>query len=90
MPPTPTPTIPVGPIRVGGIVVVTGTEGFGVSARVEPGLSADRLFVLFDGEQLAVIAGPQTVGEIVWWQLRTAGGAEGWVVERFLQGVASR
>ncbi len=89
VPPTPTPTIPVGPIRVGGIVVVTGTEGFGVSARVEPGLSAGRLFVLFDGEQLAVIAGPQTAGEIVWWQLRTAGGAEGWVVERFLQGVAA-
>jgi cell division septation protein DedD len=89
VPPTPMPTIPVGPIRVGGIVVVTGTEGFGVSARVEPGLSADRLFVLFDGEQLTVIAGPQTVGEITWWQLRTAGGAEGWVVQRFLQGVAS-
>jgi hypothetical protein len=80
----------VAPIRVGGVVVVTGTEGMGVSGRVEPRLTALRLFVLLDGEQLWVIDGPQTVGESTWWKLRRANGAEGWVVERFLQGVADR
>ena len=88
VPPTPTPTVPVGPIEVGGVVVVTGTEGFGVSARIEPLLAADRLFILYDGEQLWVIAGPEIVGDSTWWRLRAASGAEGWVVERFLQGVA--
>ena len=88
VPPTPTPTVPVGPIEVGGVVVVTGTEGFGVSARIEPLLEADRLFILFDGEQLWVIGGPEIVGDSTWWRLRAASGAEGWVVERFLQGVA--
>jgi hypothetical protein len=88
--PTPTATIPVAPIRVGGVVVVTGTEGMGVSGRVEPRLRALRLFVLLDGEQLWVIDGPETVGDSTWWKLRRANGAEGWVVERFLQGVANR
>jgi cell division septation protein DedD len=88
MPPTPSPTVPVGPIEIGGLVVVTGTEGLGVSARAEPTLSAVRLFILFDGEQLWVLDGPRPVGGSVWWLLRAASGAEGWVVERFLQGVA--
>ncbi len=88
VPPTPSPTIPVGPIEVGGVVVVTGTENLGVSARAEPTLSAVRLFILFDGEQLWVIDGPRRAGDSAWWRLRSADGAEGWVVERFLQGVA--
>jgi hypothetical protein len=88
VPPTSTPTIPIGPIKIGGVVVVTGTEGLGVSARAEPTLSALRLFILVDGEQLWVIDGPRSVGDSVWWRLRTTEGSEGWVVERFLQGVA--
>jgi hypothetical protein len=87
-PPTATPTIPVGPIVVGGRVVVTRTEGRGLSVRAEPGLGAARLFYLIDGEILEVIGGPAEVEESTWWHLRTADGREGWCTGFFLQGVA--
>jgi hypothetical protein len=87
-PPTATPTIPVGPIVVGGRVVVTRTEGRGLSVRAEPGLDAPRLFYLIDGEILEVIGGPAEVEESTWWHLRMADGREGWCSGFFLQGVA--
>ncbi len=87
--PTPSPSIPAGPILVGGRVVVTGTEGFGISLRDGPGISFDRLLVIDDGEQLEVIGGPEAPGDLTWWQLRTATGIEGWSVERYLQGIAA-
>jgi hypothetical protein len=87
-PPTATPTIPVGPIVVGGRVVVTRTQGRGLSVRAEPGLGAARLFYLMDGEILEVIGGPEEVEESTWWRLRTADGREGWCAGFYLQGVA--
>ncbi len=87
-PPTATPTLPVGPIVVGGRVVVTRTEGRGLSVRAEPGLGAARLFYLMDGEILDVIGGPEEVEASTWWRLRTVDGREGWCAGFFLQGVA--
>jgi len=87
-PPTATPTVPVGPIVVGGRVVVTRTEGRGLSVRAEPDLDAARLFYLVDGEILEVIGGPEEVEEWTWWRLRAADGREGWCAEFYLQGVA--
>lgn len=86
---TPSPSIPAGPILVGARVVVTGTESFGVSLRDAPGVGSDRLLVIYDGEQLEVIGGPEVLEDLTWWQLRTATGAEGWAVARYLQGIAA-
>lgn len=86
--PTLTPTVPIGPIVVGGKVIVTGTEGRGLNARAEAGLGATRLFTLLDGDWLDVIAGPQVVDDLTWWQLRTPDGRVGWCIELNLQGIA--
>lgn len=94
LPPTPTdtvspsPTIPAAPIAVGGRVVVVGTAGLGISLREGPGPTLERLAIIFDGEQLEVIGGPEQVADIVWWQLQTAEGLQGWGAGRYLQGVA--
>lgn len=90
--PTPSPTIPAAPVAVGGRIVIVNTEGLGVSFREGPSTLFNRLLTLRDGDQLAVIAGPEPglEGEehLTWWQLRTDDGVEGWAVARFLQGVA--
>jgi len=85
----PSPTVPAAPIVVGGQVVVIGTEGLGMSFRSGPGAGYERLAIIYDGEQLEVIGGPEEEGGFTWWQLRAAGGQEGWGVDRYLQGVAT-
>ncbi|MBN1314322.1 MAG: hypothetical protein JXA42_02600 [Anaerolineales bacterium] len=84
---TPSPTIPIAPIRVGGTVVVAGTEGLGISLRDGSSSEAVRIAILLDGERSEVIGGPIQEGNLVWWQLRTEAGLEGWAVNRFLQGI---
>lgn len=85
---TPSPTIPVAPIGVGGVVVVAGTEGLGISLRDGPSSEAIRIAILLDGARSEVIGGPETEGNLIWWQLSTEDGMEGWAVDRFLQGIA--
>jgi len=85
----PTPTVPAGPIQVGGRVIVAGTEGLGISLRDRPGTAGMRLAVLLDGELMDVLGGPEQANDIAWWQLRTSTGLEGWAVEQYLQGVAN-
>ena len=87
-PPTATSTIPAAPISIGGRVVVTRTEGRGLSVRAEPGLGAARLFYLLDGQMLEVVGGPEEADESTWWRLRADDGREGWCAELYLQGVA--
>jgi hypothetical protein len=84
---TPSPTIPAAPITVGGMVVVAGTEGLGISLRDGPSSEAVRIAILLDGSRSDVIDGPIPEGNLVWWQLRTLDGMEGWAVNRFLQGI---
>lgn len=85
---TPSPTVPAAPIGVGGLVVVVGTDGLGISLRAGPGISYDRVAILADGERLTVIGGPEGEADSFWWQIKGADGLEGWANARFLQGVA--
>jgi hypothetical protein len=56
----------------------------GVTLRGEPGLTAPALAFLQDGAAIEVLAGPQTAGGGLWWQVRTADGRLGWVLGDYL------
>jgi hypothetical protein len=46
-------------------------EGPSIGYRVIGGVTA--------GEYVAILAGPVEAGSVIWWRVRTAGGAEGWL-----------
>ena len=51
-----------------------------VNLRPDASTSGTAVTVLTKGEQLTVIAGPQTGEGYTWWQVKDANGNEGWVV----------
>jgi len=73
-PPTATPTPPQ--------AVIYGTGGLGVMLRESP--NGTPLGGLFDDTQVLVIGGPLLIDNAIWWQIRTLGGEEGWVLGEFL------
>jgi hypothetical protein len=84
---TPSPTIPGVPIEIGGLALVVGTEGLGISIREGPSSETVRRGVLRDGDLAEIIGGPEESEEYIWWQIRSFTGVEGWAVDQFLQGV---
>jgi hypothetical protein len=72
--PTGTPTPPRG--------VIFGTGGLGVMLRESP--NGTPLGGLFDNTQVQVIGGPLLIENAIWWQVRTQGGEEGWILGEFL------
>ncbi len=73
-------------ITIGMRVQVTGTGDVGLSIRVEPGTTAERLGVAREGESLLVVGGPQQVDDYTWWRIRDELNPEreGWVVADYL------
>lgn len=85
--PTATPAVTeTDGIALGIRVQVTGTGDVGLSIRVEPGTTAERLGVAQEGESLLVVGGPQQVDDYTWWRVRDELNPEreGWVVANFL------
>jgi hypothetical protein len=71
---TPTPPPPI------GIIFGTGTSG--VFLRQAPnGLP---IAGLLEGDVVAILSGPVTQGEGLWWEVRTRDGTTGWVLGGFL------
>jgi hypothetical protein len=79
-PPIPTPlptatTAPVptvqslGPISIGALVQITGTENEGLRLRESPGLEGKFLFLANEAEVYKVIDGPKEVDGYSWWYL---------------------
>lgn len=79
-----TPATGAGKFAAGDVVVVTGSEGC-LNVRVAPGTGpgSDIIVCLSDGEQLTVSGGPQVVGGLTWWKVKT-GSSEGWAAEDYL------
>jgi len=70
--PTPTPTPPS--------AVVIRTGGQGAVLRRAPSTNSGPVGFLQDGDRVLVIGGPQSAEGKVWWQVRKADGAEGWLL----------
>ncbi len=62
-------------------VVTLASSGDVLNLRAEAGIKSPRLVQLKAGTVVTVIDGPQQADDLTWWKIRTANGAEGWVVE---------
>ena len=86
---TPTPlSSPEKPIKVGGYVQVTGTEGI-LNLRAEPSLESNVNYVALEREVFQVQAGPAEGSNLVWWYLLdpATGSRSGWAAQDYLQPV---
>jgi len=81
-PPTPTPAPPQ--VRVGAIVVVTGTEGQDLRLREEPSLQSTTLEFVKEGAVLQVLEGPVEADGHVWWKVRDRENKTGWAAGDWL------
>lgn len=68
-------------LQVGGKAATTDA---GVRVREEPGSDGSILEELAAKETVTIIGGPEMIDGAAWWQVRTADGTVGWVVETFL------
>ncbi|MBE7502569.1 MAG: peptidoglycan DD-metalloendopeptidase family protein [Verrucomicrobiales bacterium] len=66
-----------------GLATVMGTGGVGLSLRSGPGLAAERLRQIPEGDRVTVLAGLQSADGHVWRQVRHEG-REGWVSGKYL------
>jgi hypothetical protein len=76
--PTSTSTPTVTPTPPSAVVIRTG--GQGAILRRAPSTNAGPVGFLQEGDRVLVIGGPQSAEGRVWWQVRKADGAEGWLL----------
>ena len=62
------------------------SETITLTIRAEPGRSAGGLAQALEGDLLTIVGGPEEADGLRWWQVETAGGTQGWVVEGLLNG----
>jgi hypothetical protein len=84
--PPPTPDLSIAPeaITVGYYAAVANTENIGVSLRGGPSTDNLRLSLIPEGTLLLVSGGPTEGSGLIWWQVKTEDGTEGWVAGDFL------
>lgn len=79
--------------QLGDTAYVLGTGGTGVRVRSGPGPSYDIRGVLPEGETVTVDDGPQSDGDLTWYQIRGTDGSgvriRGWVAGMYLVSTAS-
>ncbi len=80
MTPTFTATASSTPTPPSGVVLGTGAQG--AVLRDQPGGTI--IGFVSDGDVVVVLGGPELSAGRLWWQVRTAEGAEGWLVAAFL------
>jgi hypothetical protein len=59
-----------------------------LTIRQTPGRSGGQLAQAVEGDVLTVVDGPEEADGLVWWQVETARGTTGWVVEGLMNGDA--
>jgi hypothetical protein len=74
--------VPPPNLVVGGGAIVTTTKGDTLNMRQSPSTSAPVVAVLKPGAILKIMAGPQLVDGLRWWQVRNSEGVIGWVVDQ--------
>ncbi len=73
-------SIPPPTLTINGTAIVVGTTA--LNMRQSPSTSAPVKRLLKPGTVLTILAGPQIVATLRWWQVRAADGALGWVVDQ--------
>lgn len=84
--PPATPDLSIAPeaITVGYYAAVANTDNVGVSLRGGPSTDNIRLSLIAEGTPILIIGGPEEGNGLIWWQVRTDDGTEGWVAGEFL------
>lgn len=81
---TATATTQPSPTPVPQPTTATVSSGVGVWLRAAPGTNTEQLEWLLDGTVVTLLEAQQTVDNLVWQNVRTETGAEGWVARDYL------
>lgn len=84
LPASPTPQATVAPTATTAPQTATVSSGVGVWLRGAPSTTGEQLEWLLDGTVVTLLPGQQTADDLVWQQVRTEAGIEGWVALDFL------
>ncbi|WP_374689672.1 SH3 domain-containing protein [Promineifilum sp.] len=83
-PVSPTPQATAAPTGTPAPQTATVSSGVGVWLRGAPSTSGEQLEWLLDGTVVTLLAGQQTADDLLWQQVQTQTGVEGWVARDFL------
>lgn len=83
-PVTPTAEATAAPTATSAPVTAAVSSGVGVWLRGAPSTSGEQVEWLLDGTIVTVLAGQETADDLLWQQVRTETGIEGWVASDFL------
>lgn len=84
LPITPTAQATAAPTATTAAQTATVSSGVGVWLRGAPSTTGEQLEWLLDGTVVTLLPGQQTADELLWQQVRTEAGVEGWVARDFL------
>lgn len=83
-PASPTPAATAAPTATTAPQTATVSSGVGVWLRGAPSTTGEQLEWLLDGTLVTLLPGQQTADDLLWQQVRTETGVEGWVARDFL------
>lgn len=83
-PPSPSPEVTVPPTATTEPTTAVVSSGVGVWLRGSPSTSGEQLEWLLDGSIVTLLGGLETADDLVWQQVRTESGDEGWVASDYL------
>ncbi len=88
LPATPSPESTAAPTTTPTVRTATVSSGVGVWLRGAPSTTGEQLEWLLDGTIVTLLGGQETADDLLWEQVRTAAGIEGWVASDFLSVIA--
>lgn len=83
-PASPSPEATVAPTATTAPVTAVVSSGVGVWLRGAPSTNGEQLEWLLDGTVVTLLAQQETADDLLWQQVRTDAGVEGWVARDFL------
>ena len=84
LPATPSPASTAAPTATATVSTATVSSGVGVWLRGAPSTTGEQLEWLLDGTLVTLLGQQETADDLLWEQVRTEGGVEGWVASDFL------
>jgi hypothetical protein len=84
LPASPTAESTAAPTATTAPQTATVSSGVGVWLRGAPSTSGEQLEWLLDGTVVTLLPGQETADDLLWQQVRTSAGVEGWVARDFL------
>ena len=84
LPTSPTAAATAAPTATTAPQTATVSSGVGVWLRGAPSTTGEQLEWLLDGTTVTLLPGQETADDLLWQQVRTAAGVEGWVAGDYL------